>query len=183
MKILLINHKSYFIFNFFILLFAFAITSTAVSSELDDILKDVKEDYDVRHISNKEFRELSANDVVIFDVRKLKEYQVSHIKNAIHLSPRTSIESFFKQHAEKLKGKTVVFYCSVGERSSKMLSKLNNKLTDAGVQQAYNLEGGAFKWHNDKIDFVKGDKPTRHIHPYNAYWGQLIDDKSSIKYQ
>lgn len=177
------NYKLYIISTCSALLFNFFITSTAVSSELDDIIKKIKEDYKVQHISNEQFRQIPTDNIVIFDVRKLKEYQVSHIKNAIHLDPKTSPDDFLKQHTDKLKGKTAVFYCSVGKRSSRMLSKLKAKLAETGIHQAYNLEGGAFKWHNDKIDFVKDNKVTRNIHPYNAYWGRLIENKPLIKYQ
>ena len=152
------------------------------SSELDDVLNGVREDYNVEHISNEKLGEMPAQSVVIFDVRKLKEYQVSHIQNAIHLAPNTSAEHFLSQYGSELKDKTVVFYCSVGQRSSRMLSMLSEELVKAGIKQAYNLEGGVFKWHNDNKSFVRDGKKTQDIHPYNAYWGRLINDKSSIKY-
>ncbi len=153
------------------------------SNDLTNIIQDLKEDYDIQHISNNEFNQLSENDVVVFDVRRPIEYQIGHIKNAIHLDPSTDPNSFLQQYGKQLKGKTVVFYCSVGQRSSSMLSRLDNILNSMGVKQAYNLEGGAFKWHNDNFSLVKNDESTRDIHPYNAYYGRLVNDKSSIKYK
>ncbi len=183
MKHLIINHKLSLGIGLLTFVVIFFVSSIAFAGELDDIHEDIVRDYDVHHISNEAFNKIPSKDVVIFDVRKLKEYKVSHINNAIHLDPSTSAEEFFKEYASKLNNKVAVFYCSVGQRSSRMLSKLNDKLPEYGVSQAYNLEGGAFKWHNDNIDFVKNGKATRDIHPYNAYWGRLVDDKELIKYQ
>ena len=158
-------------------------SAIAASTELDEILEDVRQDYDVDHISNVEFNKIDSEDVIVFDVRQKKEYKVSHLKGAIQLDPDTSADDFFKQHADKLKGKVAVFYCSVGQRSSRMLSKLKNRLPEVGVDQAFNLEGGAFKWSNDNIEFVRNGEATKDVHPYNAYWGRLVNNKDAIKYK
>ncbi len=183
MKHLLINNKLSLSMGLLVLMAILFVSSIVIAGELDDIHEDIVSNYDVQHISNEAFNNIPSENMVIFDVRKLKEYKVSHIENAIHLDPSTTAEEFFKQHASKLNNKVAVFYCSVGLRSSKMLSELKDKLPENGVSQAYNLVGGAFKWHNDQIDFVKNGEVTRDIHPYNAYWGRLVDDKESIKYK
>lgn len=180
------NVKCYFIYlrHCVLTVIAVGIAGYAIASDdLSSIIEKLKTDYDIQHISSNELNKLSDSNLVIFDVRRPVEYQVGHLKNAIHLDPSTSPDSFLQQHGENLKDKTVVFYCSVGQRSSRMLSKLNNVLEDVGVKQAYNLEGGAFRWHNENFSFVKNGKDTRDIHPYNAYYGRLVDDKSSIKYK
>ncbi len=166
------------------LLSAFIITPVIASSDLNEIIEDLKKDPDIQHINNADLEKIPSDDVVIFDVRKDIEYKVSHIPYAIHLNPRTSANDFLKQHGDKLEGKVAVFYCSVGQRSTGMLSRLSEEdLKKAGVTQAYNLEGGAFKRHNDGFGFVKNGKSTKNIHPYNAYYGRLVDNKEAIKYK
>ncbi len=178
--------KRYFIYLRYIALtvIAVGIAGYAIASnDLTDIIEELKADYDIQHISNHELNKLSGSNVVVFDVRRPIEYQVSHLNNAININTSTSPDSFLQKYGETLKGKTVVFYCSVGQRSSRTLSRLNSTLKKMGVSQAYNLEGGAFKWHNDNFSFVKNGEMTRDIHPYNAYYSRLVDDKSSIKYK
>ena len=150
---------------------------------LTSIVSDLKKSHRIGHISNADFLELSPEDVVVFDVRRPIEYQVSHLENAIHLDPRTSKEQFVKMHADKLKDKIAVFYCSVGQRSSGMLSRLYDELNAIGTRSAFNLEGGAFKWHNDDLRMTRDGVPTRDIHPYSEYYAKFVDDKSSIKYE
>ena len=158
-------------------------SSLFASDELDDIHEDIKEKYEVEHIDNEALKALSLKkNLILFDVREPREFEVSHIKDAIRIDPEMNAKEFLELHADKLNNKVAVFYCSVGVRSSLMLEKLKDKLPVTGVSEAYNLEGGAFKWHNDQISLVKNGQPTRDIHPYNAYWGRLVDDKESITY-
>ncbi len=184
MKTFFSKRPLYSLIGLLSVLSAFVIAPVIASSDLDEIIEDLKKDPDIQHINNADLEKIPSGDVVIFDVRKDTEYQVSHVPNAIHLNPRTSASDFLRQHGDKLEGKVAVFYCSVGQRSTSMLSKLSeNDLKKAGVTQAYNLEGGAFKRHNDGFGFVKNGKSTKDIHPYNAYYGRLVDDKEAIKYK
>jgi len=159
------------------------ISANTFADALDTIHEKIKREFDVQHISHNALAKVPASDIILFDVRRLKEYKVSHIEHAIHLEPGTSTDDFFQQYADTLNNKVVVFYCSVGQRSSKMLAKLNHRLTQMGVEQAYNLEGGVFRSHNNQSPLISEGKSTRAIHPYNAYWGRLIDDKASISYR
>lgn len=154
----------------------------AFGDDLGDIHENIKDKYDVNHISNDEFKAINNDEVIVFDVRKPSEYEVSHIDGAIRVDPGIKPEDFFAQYGEDLTGKNAVFYCSVGRRSSNLLSKVNDQLPDYGVKSAYNLQGGIFQWHNDQIDLVRNGENTRDIHPYNFYWGRLIDDRSAIEY-
>ena len=83
-----------------------------------------------------------------------------------------------------MKGKTVVFYCSVGVRSSSKASELEAIIKRAGAVASYNLTGGLFYWHNQSLPVVQDkDTATQYIHPYNDYWGQLISNDDAIRYQ
>ncbi|MEM7193366.1 MAG: rhodanese-like domain-containing protein [Pseudomonadota bacterium] len=172
-----------------ILRLAFFVSATVMismafagSDGLDRVRQSVKEKYDVEHITNSQLDSLSGNNVIVFDVREKEEHSVSHLESAIRLSPQTTAKQFLETYGDQVDGKTVVFYCSVGERSSIMLSKLNQSLADAGAVGAFNLDGGIFARHNENRPLMKGEHITRDIHPFNAYWGRLINNQSSIRY-
>lgn len=129
------------------------------------------------HVTADEYSKLDQRHLVVFDVREPQEYAVSHLNEAIQLSPDVTLEDFIEDHSERLEGKTVIFYCSVGRRSSDVLSRLKPGLENAGVEMAANLKGGIFNWVNQNKTMV-GET----VHPYNAYWGKLIDDSTKISY-
>ncbi len=176
------NKKSLFLKNIIALACTLLASVTATANELDEIIEGLRNTYDVQHISNADFRRFAQEDVIVFDVRKQKEFDVSHMNGAIQLDPGTNAEEFFAKYGEQIKGKNAVFYCSVGLRSSIMLSKIQDRLTQSGAT-GYNLEGGVFKWHNDNMSLTKNGEITRKIHPYNIYWGRLVNDKPSITYK
>ena len=137
----------------------------------------------VKHINTSDFMQLEQNRTLIFDVRQLEEYVVSHLKNAIQIDPDTKINEFVAEYSEELSDKTIVFYCSVGERSSKLAEQLKPSLEAQGALASFNLVGGLFQWHNEKRKLMREDTETTLIHPYNRYWGRLIDDKNTISYE
>jgi len=121
---------------------------------------------------------LNTGDILLFDTRSTEEFTVSHIDGAIRLDPNMSRTEFEAQYGEELSGKTLVFYCSVGERSSAMASRIS--AVHSG--EIYNLEKGLFGWHNEKRPLVSEGGPTDFIHPYNEQWGELIERRDLIKY-
>ncbi len=128
----------------------------------------------VRHISPDEYSQLNLGDTVIFDIREHDEYSVSHIRQAIHITPSMSANNFLQAYGHILKDKKAVFYCSVGYRSSAYIEKIN-QLHNA--HDMVNLKGGLFMWANQGRD-IQGSG----VHPYNDFWGRLIKDKSLIRY-
>ena len=137
----------------------------------------------ISHIDGAEFDALPKSDVIVFDVREAREYAVSHLPGAVRIDPDATPEELTALYGEALKGKTAVFYCSVGRRSSDLLAKSASALNEAGVAASYNLEGGVFRWANDDRLLIQGDEETSHVHPYNWYWGRLVEDKDDISYQ
>ena len=145
------------------------------ADELDDIHQSIEKKYTkVQHIDGQTLSELKQSGVLIFDVRKPKEFEVSHLTNAIQVDPDISESDFMNLFENDLKGKIAVFYCSVGRRSSELISRLANHEKHTKM---VNLEGGIFKWTNKNMP-VKGVG----VHPYNWYWSRLIDDKDKILY-
>ena len=138
---------------------------------------------DVQHVQANDPMLLNSEDVVVFDVREEKEYAVSHLNNAIRVDPKINPEDFVTAFAEKTKDKQVVFYCSVGQRSSRLAQRTQSTLIANGAKAAYNLQGGIFNWHNEQRDLVTPDNtPTERVHPYNAYWGRMVNDRSKTAY-
>ncbi len=131
----------------------------------------------LNHITADQLLALKAEETVVFDVRESEEFAVSHINGAIQIPPDVDAAEFTEDYADLLNGKTAVFYCSVGRRSSDLLARLESSLRNAGAKSSANLEGGIFNWVNQEKP-LSGNK----VHPYNAYWGRLINDSSNISY-
>jgi rhodanese-related sulfurtransferase len=167
------------------------IASTNIGSVMEDqsrsdkIHRDIVTKYsDVKHLSAVEFQGMGKSAVVVFDVREVDEFAVSHINGAVRVDPDIELAEFANKYAVQLAGKTAVFYCSVGRRSSDLLSQLNGMLKTNGAVAAYNLNGGVFRWHNEQRPLMnENQQKTAFIHPYNFYWGRLIDNRSAIRYK
>jgi rhodanese-related sulfurtransferase len=102
---------------------------------------------------------------VLLDVRAPAEFAISHLRRAQNISPAAKAESL------KLpKDSPIVAYCSVGYRSSALVQRLRA----AGFSRVYNLHGSLFAWANEGRPLWCGSKPATTVHPYDAYWGQLL---------
>jgi rhodanese-related sulfurtransferase len=104
--------------------------------------------------------------VVILDAREKKEYQVSHIQNALHAQSLADVRKIVPAHDTK-----IVVYCSVGYRSAGMVKRLR----EIGYTEAVNLKGSIFKWANEGRPVFKGTEEVRGVHPYNKKWGALLN--------
>ena len=159
---------------------AASIANRKLSATHEKIIKKYPE---VKHITADDFVQLKVSQTLIFDVREPEEYAVSHLKNAIQINPNMKISKFLDAYSDELNHKTIVFYCSVGERSSKLAAKYKLSLEAQGAQEIYNLVGGIFQWHNEKRKLMEENTETSLIHPYNRFWGRLLDDKNAISYK
>lgn len=117
---------------------------------------------------------------LIVDVRAPEEFAVSHIAGAVRVDPGISTKAFLEKLAASAAGRDVVFYCSVGMRSSPLAARVADALKQAGAGGVYNLEGGLFRWHNEKRALVDRKGPTDRIHPYDNHWGGLIARQDQI---
>ncbi|MEK7730186.1 MAG: rhodanese-like domain-containing protein [candidate division KSB1 bacterium] len=115
----------------------------------------------------------SAN-FLLFDTRPREEYNVSHLSRAIQVDPQLPTEQFLAQYGDSLKNRNVVFYCSVGYRSSLFLQRAQKALAEKGAQAALNLQGGIFRWYNEGNLVVDANGPTDKVHPYDRIWGSLV---------
>ncbi|ACF46913.1 MAG: rhodanese-like domain-containing protein [Prosthecochloris sp.] len=136
----------------------------------------VEHSFSVPNISTAELETLIAQKapIVLFDVRQQEEYDTSHIQGAIHLDPRISKDDFIAAHKKKCQEKHLVFYCSVGHRSSEMIAKLDECRKQTEASACSNLKGGIFRWYNEGRPVVTGNGVTDAIHEYNALWAMMI---------
>jgi len=151
---------------------------------LGELHQKIMTDYpSMSHISRTELeKQLTSDAFLILDIRPAKEYNVSHIAGALQVDPDISSESFRTRYGKAVKNKRLIVYCSVGHRSSDLGERLQNTALNAGAVSVQNMEGGLFGWHNDNRPLVNASGSTSGIHPYNAFWGRLIENKDAIRY-
>jgi len=140
----------------------------------------------VRHLSVGQFAQLHSNEperLLVLDVREAKEHAVSHIKGAIRVPPGMSTERFMASFGDQLRGRKVVLYCSVGERSSQMAKQIEQISKAFGASGIYNLAGGIFNWHNQRRPLSNATGQTDHVHPYNWWWSRLVERRQLTKYE
>jgi rhodanese-related sulfurtransferase len=106
---------------------------------------------------------------VLLDVRTPAEWSVSRLPGARRVDPNASAESVI---AGLPKETPIVTYCAVGYRSGEMADRLRA----AGFHHVRNLEGSIFQWANEHRPLVRGDERVTTVHPYNTFWGRLLND-------
>ena len=125
---------------------------------------------EVKTVTTDELAGWIANEQapILLDVRTKDEYAVSHLRNA----RRALTES---EAVEALRGvepdARVVVYCSVGYRSAKLASALQER----GFRDVYNLEGSIFEWANEGRPVYSDGQRVDKVHPYDSKWGKLLD--------
>eukprot|EP00118_Oscarella_pearsei_P027226 m.1092 g.1092 ORF g.1092 m.1092 type:complete len:160 (+) comp5662_c0_seq2:12-491(+) len=137
---------------------------------------------DVRNLNTREVDEMMKSDrAVILDVRPEIEYEVSHIEGAVRVDPDLKNWQELSQIIREIeKYQQCVCYCSVGYRSSALVSRLQQQMQDEHNCKLFNMEGSLFKWANEGRPMVnaKGE-PTVKAHPYSLLWGKLL--KSELR--
>ena len=157
------------------------------SHTLPAIQSAIQSDYPgVKHMSDAELKQVIGtrpDSTLILDVREASEFAVSRIPGAKRVDPGIWNATFLRKFAHQAKGKTVVFYCSVGVRSTKLADRVRLALKKAGAKTVMNLKGGIFHWSNAQHAMVDGVGSTRMVHPYNNYWGRLLKHRDKISYR
>jgi rhodanese-related sulfurtransferase len=112
----------------------------------------------------------SKNNLIYLDAREPKEFNVSHIKNAIPVGfDHFKIQTVTS--AVKDKNATIVVYCSIGVRSE----KIGEKLLKSGYKNVYNLYGGIFEYKNSGGKVINNqNKQTDSVHAYNKEWSVYL---------
>jgi len=170
----------------FTLAILLALSVEADQYKLEKIHQRIEHNFpDVEHIDAAGYRQVVAeedNSVVVFDVREQSEFDVSHLDGAIRVDPGISQQKFNQLYGDSVLGKTVVFYCSVGRRSSLLADRVSEELSARGTKDIYNLRYGIFGWHNGYGELVDRDSNTDYVHPYNWRWGRLLERRDLLRY-
>lgn len=151
---------------------------------LDGVRQQVKRDYgSVSHLAPSALADARArgSDVLLLDVREAREFAVSRIPGAVRVEPGQWRSVFLRRFAEAAKGKTVVFYCSVGVRSSRLAARVQTALRAHGATAVHNLDGGIFAWHRERRPLRDAGGETTFVHPYDAHWGRLVAHRELVR--
>ena len=137
----------------------------------DQTLAEIRATFpDVPHLKTQQLaNKLDRGEpVLLLDARAAEEFEVSHIGGAVRA---TTVGTALNAIEADSRQPTVVVYCSVGYRSSRLVSRLKAR----GVENVFNLEGSLFQWANEGRPLVRGDEPATRVHPYDDEWGELLN--------
>src|SRR3990167_4049092 len=112
--------------------------------------------------------------LVLVDVREADEFAVSRLSGTVRVDPDTSVSDATSMLSGSARGRLVVLYCSVGQRSSAMARRIQGMLIERGALNVLNLRGGIFAWHNAGLPLVNASGATRYVHPFNEQWRRLL---------
>ncbi|WP_106790720.1 rhodanese-like domain-containing protein [Aquimarina sp. Aq78] len=145
----------------------FSIIASAQNS-LDELLHQYNNE-SIPYISVSTLKAIQ-DTVLVFDAREKKEYQISHLKEAIHVGyDYFKIESITQQHISK--DSHIVVYCSIGIRSE----DISEQLKKAGYINVYNLYGGIFEWKNKGLPILNSkEELTDEVHTYSEEWSKWL---------
>ena len=169
-----------FMLNFIIalvLLLTAGIAAADASSRLETLEALVAKGATVTSISGVALAKAIADDpraVLLFDVREADEYAVSHLARAVLVKPSISADEFLKTLPADLTGKTLVFYCSVGRRSTTLADKVATALQQRGAKAIYNLTGGVFRWRSLGLPLESASGATTEVHPFSTFWKTFL---------
>jgi rhodanese-related sulfurtransferase len=105
-----------------------------------------------------------SSATLFLDARAWREYEVSHLNNAMYAS-YDDFEIVFMEDIPK--DRKIVVYCSVGYRSE----KITEKIRAAGFSNVSNMVGGIFEWVNQGLPVFDANGKTKKVHPYDSVWG------------
>ena len=143
------------------------------SKKFDKLLKrSLKESVPVLKIN-----EVSSTDAyLLLDTREVKEFEVSHLKNAKQVGyDFFNIDSVLKEYPDK--NQPILVYCSIGIRSE----LIGEKLLKAGYKNVHNLYGGIFEWKNQSHEVVdKNEAPTEEVHTFSKEWSKWLTNGEKV---
>ncbi|KAA3597139.1 MAG: rhodanese-like domain-containing protein [Calditrichaeota bacterium] len=151
----------------FLLLASFLKISCGQES-FEEILQETYKDFNVQHIQPDSLLKLNSK-FYLLDTREQSEFEVSHLENAVCVGYDNFSLDSVKEFA---KSDTIVVYCSIGYRSSKIAEKLQEQ----GFKNVFNLYGGIFQWVNSELPVFRKGKAIEEIHPYDIFWGKLVEN-------
>ena len=117
------------------------------------------------------------NNVFLLDSREPKEYNISHINNALCVGYNKFDINKTLSQLPKDKNTKIVVYCSLGIRSEDVAEEIKK----AGYSNIFNLYGGIFEWKNNNNDVVNiKNEPTEKVHSFNKHWGKWLKKGTKV---
>ncbi|MBA2727250.1 MAG: rhodanese-like domain-containing protein [Parachlamydiaceae bacterium] len=98
-------------------------------------------------------KELDGGEIILIDVREHLEYEEEHISRA-QLFP---ISNFEPRQLPDPAGKTLVFYCQMGRRSTNAALKWAKHV---GAAEAFSMKGGLKNWKDQGLPTVTDNKAS-----------------------
>nr|WP_250433865.1 rhodanese-like domain-containing protein [Hanstruepera flava] len=140
-------------------------------SNAQESLADVLKKHNTHVVPYMSVQELAMpkTKAIILDARETQEYNVSHIKDAIHVG----YNAFSIENIEALmpnKNEQIVVYCSLGIRSEDIAEQLQK----LGYTNVYNLYGGIFEWKNNNFPVYNKQGKTNKIHGFSKEWSKWL---------
>ncbi|WP_076791105.1 rhodanese-like domain-containing protein [Chlorobium sp. KB01] len=144
---------------------------------LDRAITLIERTHRVEHLKSDELAAMLGGEdpPLLFDTRTAEEYEMSHIAGALRLDQDISLEEFEARFAPLVSGRDLIVYCSVGQRSSDLLERVESACAKAGAGNWRNLSGGIFRWYNEGRPVVNAGGVTDDIHRYDAIWGMMVE--------
>jgi rhodanese-related sulfurtransferase len=116
----------------------------------------------INHISAHRLKSLKKGTFILVDVRSPKERLVSTIPGSIDK------KRFEEIAASEIKNKQVIFYCTIGERSSRYASDFLEQNKEVKVS---NLHGSILGWIQEGGPLEDPTKQeTKKVHVYSEAW-------------
>ena len=144
----------------------------SISGFSQETMYDLLKKHNTKSIPYISVQELAMpkTEAIILDAREPKEYETSHIKNAIHIGYNNfNVETVSR--IIKNKDEQIVVYCSLGIRSENIAKKLKK----AGYNNVYNLYGGIFEWKNKDFNVYNSEgTETENVHVFSKKWNQWL---------
>jgi rhodanese-related sulfurtransferase len=166
------------------MLFYFQEPSVLKNGSLDTVSKTINPEFEkllentypenISSISIAEFKEMKKENLYVLDTRGKDEYAVSHLKNAREVG----YYWFDMRNVYDIpKNATIVMYCAVGNRSSRIAERLMN----AGYKNVFILYGGIFEWVNGGNPvYTKKDIQTSQVHAYSKEWAKWLEKGNKV---
>lgn len=144
---------------------------------LDAAIALIERTHRVEHVATEELAALLAGEdpPLLFDVRTAREFDTSRITTAVRLDPDMGSDEFRDRYGALMAGRDAVFYCSVGQRSSALLERVEGVCRSAGAGSCRNLRGGIFRWYNEGRPVVDASGKTDAIDGFDAVWGAMVE--------
>lgn len=144
-----------------------------INHEFNELLEKIYPD-DIPTLSITEFKKLKRKNLYLLDTRGKDEYAISHLKNA------REVGYFWFDMRDVYdipKSATVIIYCAVGNRSS----RIAEKLIKAGYKNVFVLYGGIFEWVNEGNPvYTHKDIQTSQIHAYTKEWSIWLEKGNKV---